>query len=165
MASKPISLFPWQEKAVKQLKSGSILCGGVGSGKTFTSLMFVKRNYSVPVIVITTAKKRDTNDWQRDSKKIGLKDVKVDSWNNIEKYKDIKDHFFIFDEQRVVGYGKWAKSFIKISKSNDWILLSATPGDTWMNYIPTFIANGSIETKQTSLTDMLSTTGLPSFPK
>lgn len=164
MASS-IKLYPWQEKAVKQLKSGKILSGGVGSGKTFTSLVFVLRNYSVPLIVITTAKKRDTHDWQDDAKKVGLKDVTVDSWNNITKYKDLTNHFFIFDEQRVVGYGKWAKTFIKISKSNDWILLSATPGDTWTNYIPAFIANGFYRNKTDFINRHVEFDRFAKFPK
>lgn len=142
------SLYPHQEEAINNLKSGSILYGGVGSGKTLAALIFYKRKYpEKKLYVITTAKKRDSGDWQTDASKVDV-NGEFDSWNNIKKYKDIKDAFFIFDEQRVVGYSTWGKTFIKIAKSNKWILLSATPGDTWMDYIPVFVANGFYKNKR-----------------
>ena len=166
MESNSISLFPWQEKAVNRLRPGNILCGGVGSGKTFTSLVYFKRNFgNRNLVVITTAKKRDTGDWQRDTSKLGIRNVKVDSWNNLKKYSDISGAFFIFDEQRVVGYGSWAKNFIKISKSNKWILLSATPGDTWLNYIPVFIANGWYKNKTAFMERHVEYDRFAKFPK
>lgn len=153
-----------QLKAVDSLRSGSILCSVVGSGKSFTALLYfwtkeldgIYDGYNIKVpekikelYIITTAMKRDTLEWEKElcTFCIGPYEestipVHIDSWNNIAKYKDVKDAFFIFDEQRVVGNGVWAKTFINISKHNDWILLSATPGDTWIDYIPVFIANG-----------------------
>ena len=155
-------LYEHQRAALNQLRSGSILCGGVGTGKSRTALafFFVKecggsvepewRPMTKPkdLYIITTARKRDTKEWEAEMLPFLLgtpgysPPVTVDSWNNIQKYVDIKNAFFIFDEQRVVGSGKWAKSFIHITRSNRWILLSATPGDTWMDYVPVFIANG-----------------------
>lgn len=134
-------LDSYQEDALGKLFSGAILFGGVGSGKTVTGLEFYKRKYKhLKLFVITTAKKRDTKDFEDEAKLVGINDLVVDSWNNIEKYKHEKG-FFIFDEQRVVGYGRWAKTFIHIAHRNPWILMSATPGDTWMDYVPVFIAN------------------------
>lgn len=163
-----IQLYDYQLDAVKRMKNGCILCGGVGSGKSRTALAYyyicnggeigtdeyvamddvgIKDLY-----IITTARKRDTSEWSGElspfllsiNPKLNLyhNKVVVDSWNNIKKYADITNAFFIFDEQRVVGSGAWVKSFLKIAKSNQWILLSATPGDTWQDYIPVFIANG-----------------------
>lgn len=141
-------LFPHQEAALKRIKSGSILNGGVGSGKTLTSLVFYKRYFpDRKLYVITTAKKRDTGDWEDDASKIGVNIEVVDSWNNITNYLSVNDAFFIFDEQRVVGYSTWGKSFINIARRNKWILLTATPGDTWMDYMPVFIANGFYRNK------------------
>ncbi len=142
------NLYPHQEKALQRTKSGSILNGGVGSGKTLTSLVFYKRYFSDrKLYVITTAKKRDTGDWEEDAKKVGVKIEVVDSWNNIKNYIWLENVFVIFDEQRVVGYSTWGKSFIKICRNNKWILLTATPGDTWMEYMTVFIANGFYKNK------------------
>lgn len=148
MESKKLKLYPHQEKALARIKSGSILNGGVGSGKTLTSLVFYKLHFSdKKLYVITTAKKRDTGDWEEDAKKADVNIEVVDSWNNIKKYIWVEDAFFIFDEQRVVGYSTWGKSFIRIAKRNKWILLTATPGDTWMDYMTVFIANGFYKNK------------------
>ena len=150
-----VELRDYQREAIKHLRTGSILCGGVGSGKSRTSLAYYFSRYcdspgetaGKDLYIITTARKRDTKEWEDELVPFGIEAVAIDSWNNIKKYVGVKDAFFIFDEQRVVGYGAWTKAFLKITKVNDWILLSATPGDTWMDYIPVFIANGFYRNK------------------
>ena len=150
-----VELYDYQKKAIDRLRTGSILCGGVGSGKSRTSIAYYYRkececpheDSGRDLYIITTARKRDTKEWEEELEPFGIQAVAIDSWNNIKKYADVKKAFFIFDEQRVVGYGAWTKAFLKITKSNDWILLSATPGDTWMDYIPVFIANGFYRNK------------------
>lgn len=125
------------------LKTGSILLGGVGSGKTLAALFYYfTKIKDKPLYVITTARKRDTKDWEKEASSVLIPELIVNSWNNIHKYKNIKNAFFIFDEQRLIGSGKWVRNFLYIAQHNDWILLTATPGDTWMDYIPVFVANG-----------------------
>ena len=147
MTSTTFKLQPHQEAAIKKLHSGAILAGKVGSGKTFTSLAFYKEKYiDLPLIVITTAKNRDSKNWEKEADIIGLDAPVVDSWNNIQNY--VNQHaFFIFDEQHASGTGKWAKSFVKIAKKNKWIMLSATPGDKWIDFLPVFEANGLVKNK------------------
>lgn len=193
-----LELYSYQIDAIKNLKTGSILCGGVGSGKSRTALsyFFIKvckgrvRLYSVDketdnkellisnfvqakeprnLYIITTAKKRDSLEWEHECIPFAFENsnikVAIDSWNNISKYVEIKDAFFIFDEQRVVGYGAWTKAFLKITKKNPWILLSATPGDTWMDYVPVFIANGFYKNKTEFLRTHVVFSRFCKFPK
>ena len=170
-----IVMRDYQLDAISKMKTGCILNGGVGSGKSLTALSYyyLQNNGNVGFLtggdyipmedppldlyIITTARKRDTLEWEgelahflmsvHDDCTIYNHKIVVDSWNNIQKYKDVSNAFFIFDEQRVVGSGAWVKAFLKITKVNEWILLSATPGDTWTDYIPVFIANGFYKNK------------------
>lgn len=168
-----IQIYDYQLDAVNRMKNGCILCGGVGSGKSRTALAYYykeqggilgTKNYKpMPgkpkdLYIITTARKRDTLEWEGEMAPFLLSTnpecntlynnkIVVDSWNNIGKYKDVVGAFFIFDEQRVIGYGAWTKAFLKIARGNNWILLSATPGDTWSDYMPVFIANGFYKNK------------------
>ena len=162
-----IDLYPEQLNAVRQMKNGCILCGDTGSGKTRTSLAyyhilnggklnpFTFMKNPLDIYVITSPKKRDSWDWEEEMAlfRIGPEynfyknKVVVDSWNNIKKYIDIQNAFFIFDEQRVIGKGVWVRAFLKITRYNRWILLSATPGDNWLDYVPVFLANGFFKTR------------------
>lgn len=184
-----INLYDYQLDAIDRMKNGCILCGGVGSGKSRTSLayyyqqqggdLFFKGHapmkHPKDLYIITTARKRDTLEWEGELAPFLLSThpeanyyknkVVVDSWNNIAKYTDVKDSFFIFDEQRVIGYGAWTKAFLKIAKVNNWILLSATPGDTWQDYIPVFIANGFYRNKTQFVDEHVNWDRFAKFPK
>ena len=165
-ADKAPFLYDYQEKAVKNMKNGCILNGGVGSGKSRTGLYYYfskcggkidAYNYTPMtkpknLLILTTAMKRDKHEWDKELIPFLLStdpeinyysnEIIIDSWNNIKKYADLKNWFVIFDEDRVTGSGVWVKVFLRMAKNNEWIILSATPGDTWSDYIPVFIANG-----------------------
>ena len=184
-----VKLFPHQKEALDHIKTGSILNGGTGSGKSITALAYyftqeggeldplspMKTNPR-DLYIITTAMKRDSLEWEGElanfllsthpekNKYYGNKIV-IDSWNNVKKYKDISNAFFIFDEDRVTGSGVWVKSFLKIAKYNDWILLSATPGDTWTDYIPVFIANGFYKNRTEFINEHVVYSRFTKYPK
>lgn len=185
-------LYDFQLDALQRMRSGCILNGGTGSGKSRTALGYFfqlnggdlrrkdskMRERPMDLYIITTAAKRDRNEWNGDmvpylittdqNTAIYTHTVAIDSWNNIQKYINIRDAFFIFDEDRVTGYGKWVKSFLAITdpqKGNIWLILSATPGDTWMDYCPVFIANGFYKNKTDFCNQHVIWSRFAKFPK
>lgn len=158
-------LYDYQLEAVKNMRNGCILNGGVGSGKSRTGLYyyfseqggsyipeFVPAKNPRDLYIITTAMKRDSKEWIGELANFSMSPnpecnyydnkIVIDSWNNIKKYADVVGAFFIFDEDRITGKGAWVKTFLDIARKNKWIVLSATPGDNWEQYIPIFVANG-----------------------
>ena len=158
-------LYDYQLEAVKNMRNGCILNGGVGSGKSRTGLYyyfseqggsyipeFIPAKNPRDLYIITTAMKRDSKEWVGELANFSMSPepdcnyynnkIVIDSWNNIKKYADVVGAFFIFDEDRITGKGAWVKTFLDIARKNRWIVLSATPGDNWEQYIPIFVANG-----------------------
>ena len=187
-----IKLYDHQLDALFRINNGSVLCGGVGSGKSITSIgyFYLENGGDISTLtggdyipmknpkdlyIVTTARKRDTHEWEKElipflmnvdpELNIYSNKIKIDSWNNIQKYIDVKDAFFIFDEQRIVGSGVWVKSFLKIAKKNKWILLSATPGDTYIEYAPLFIANGFYKNRSEFIREHVVYSHVTKFPK
>ena len=185
-----IPLYDYQRRAIDDMKNGCILCGGVGSGKSRTSLAYYFKHeggdldsdeytpmHDPPrdLYIITTARKRDTKEWEGEFTPFLISTdphynlyqnkVVIDSWNNIKKYANVHGAFFIFDEQRVVGKGAWVKAFLKITRRNKWILLSATPGDCWSDYIPVFVANGFYKNKTEFVEEHVVYSRFSKYPK
>lgn len=187
-----MQLKPHQLDALSKIKNGCIVCGGVGSGKSITSLAYyymqnggdistlkggdyIYMKKPKDLYIITTARKRDTLEWNEELTRFLLypdpdvnsydNTVVVDSWNNIQKYQKVFGAFFIFDEQRVVGSGAWVKAFLNIARKNQWILLSATPGDRWVDYIPVFVANGFYKNKTQFLDEHVVYSRFSKYPK
>lgn len=183
-------LYDYQMDAVKKMRNGCILNGGVGSGKSRTGLYYyfkenggsIDPNYKPmkrkpqDLYIITTAMKRDSLEWVGELANYRISPhpehnmfygnkVVIDSWNNIKKYIDVTGSFFIFDEDRVTGSGAWVKSFLKIARGNNWIILSATPGDTWEQYIPVFIANGFYKNKTEFIREHIVYSRFTKYPK
>lgn len=170
-----------QKAAFHDLSNGKILKGGTGSGKSRTAVAYFftqvcgghlrvngvgdvePLTHPRDLYIFTTAKKRDDLDWEKTCGMFALsKDpnrsycgvrVTVDSWNNITKYTDVQDAFFIFDEQRLVGSGAWVKAFYKIAKSNQWIVLTARRVITGWTTVRYLLRTGSTRTKPSSLVD------------
>lgn len=183
-----VDLRTHQRDAIERLSNGKVLVGGVGTGKTITSLAYFYEKIlggtlndrgsckeSVDLYILTTARKRDSLDWQEEAAQFGIFvdrensvaaiKIVVDSWNNAPKYTEVKDAFFIFDEQRIVGSGAWVKAFLKIAERNRWILLSATPGDKWEDYIPLFVANGFVKNRTQFKRDHIVYSTFTKYPK
>ena len=185
-------LYDFQLEALGKMRTGVILNGGTGSGKSRTAIGYFfqinggdlrrkdskMRKRPLDLYIITTAAKRDRHEWEGDmspylvtpNRDISVYDhqVIIDSWNNIHKYTDVQGAFFIFDEDRVTGYGQWVRSFLKIThprNQNQWIILSATPGDTWMDYVPVFIANGFYKNKTDFCNQHVVWSRFAKFPK
>ena len=188
-----MKLYEYQIDAIKNMKNGCILNGGVGSGKSITALgyyyiqnggswEFLRGGDFEPMgdppkdlYIITTARKRETKEWEMELGRYLMSvnpdinlychKIIVDSWNNINKYKDAKNAFFIFDEQKVSGKGAWEKTFLKLVKCNNWILLSATAGDCWNDFVPVFIANGFFKNRTEFNNDHVKFSRHTTFPK
>lgn len=162
-----IKLYKYQEEAIDKLHDGGILCGSVGSGKSLTALGYYMKNHSdKDLYIITTSRKRDSLEWESDISKIECRSPKaIDSWNNIRKYEQVTGAFFLFDEHKVSGHGKWARRMISIAKRNKWILLTATPGDCWNDYATVFIANGFVKNRTAWNDDFCKWDRRLSYPK
>ena len=63
-----IELMDHQKEPLEKLSNGKILNGGVGSGKSIVALAYyAQKDCNGDLIVITTAKTRDSLEWEGDA--------------------------------------------------------------------------------------------------
>lgn len=185
-------LYPHQRKALAKMFDGCVLNGTVGSGKSRTGLYYYFSKYGGKIenqeytpmkdppdlYIFTTAKKVHDKEFEeelvpfllypdQDTKRTKYYENKViiASWNVIKKYEDIKDCFVIFDENKINGKGAWAKTFLKITKNNNWIILSASNGDRWEDYETLFVAEGFFRNRTEFRDNHLLYSRYTSYPK
>ena len=182
-------LYPHQRDAINRMFNGCVLNGTVGSGKSRTALYYyfsmcggsIDPDYKpmvdpVDLYIITTAKKKKDMEWEREMVPFLLYapdeedacypiKVVVDSWQCIHKYEDARGAMFIFDENKINGKGAWSKSFLKITRNNDWIVLSATNGDRVEDYETLFVAEGFVRNRTDFRNQFLIYSNYAKFPK
>lgn len=172
-------LRDYQRDAVKRMHNGCILNGGVGSGKSRTGLYYYFKEQGgsidpdyIPMknpkdlYIITTAMKRDSLEWEGELANFLISknpevsfyknNIVIDSWNNIQKYKGVFGAFFIFDEDRLTGKGKWVKAFWDIARKNDMELYYRQHQEILgSNIFPYLRLTDSTKQKENSSTSML----------
>lgn len=185
-------LYPHQKEALKRMFDGCVLNGSVGSGKSRTGIYYYFSKYGGSIenqtyhpmkknppdlYIITTAKKVHDLEFEEElipfllypeketgrTKLYGNK-VVIASWNVIKKYADVTGAFFIFDENKINGKGAWANTFLKLTKHNEWILLSATNGDKFEDYETLFVAEGFFRNRTEFRDKHLNYSRYTSFP-
>lgn len=158
-----ITLRSYQQDAVEALLNGKhIVVASCGVGKGFISLEWARGTKKSNVLVITQASKVKSNDFVEEAKLLDEKwynsqsSFTVVSWNSLAKWlkehqsENFADYAIIADEiQRIKNYSTgMGKSFLKIaSHTKCWAGFTATPGESWIQMMPYFVACGFVKHK------------------
>lgn len=160
-----LGLYNYQRKSVVQLLSGKrVIYATMGSGKTAITLKWAEqemiRTHKNKLLVITTASKAKTNDWQDEAKLFTTMKPKVfdvvswhmaKKWASNKTYDEMSEYVVIFDELQRAKQGVsslMGKSFLLITAHTDtWVGATGTPGDRWIDFYPYFTATGKVRNK------------------
>ena len=164
-----MKLYNFQKQAISELlkKEKHIVISSTGSGKGAMAVIWAKamceRTKKKKVLVITTASKSRTGDFEADADtwcgadfRGSLEEFKVISWHKLKAWT--KEHIVelgswvvIADEIAKASAGVssgMGRAFLMITKYNeDWAGFTATPGDVWLKFYPYFQACGFVKNK------------------
>ena len=175
-------LYPFQRDSVIQLLNGKrIIVATCGAGKTAITLKWaeqeLKRTKKNKLLVITTASKSHTTDWQDEAKLFTTmqpKEFEVVSWHMAKKwcdnksYREMSDWIVIFDELQRAKQGVsslMGRSFLALARNcRSWVGATGTPGDRWIDFYPYFQATDRVRNKTHFKSDFCIEQRYP-FPK
>ena len=183
---KELRLYDYQQKAVRDLLNGkNIVVSQTGSGKSAMAVVYARemceRTGKRKVVVVTTASKSRTNDFQDDADawngvewREGLDSFEVVSWHKFAKWvtaqwTHITDYVLIADEVAKMSAGVssgMGRAFLRFAMRNhDWAGFTATPGDTWIKFYAYFVACGLVRNKTQFMRDYCIVQTYKGFPE
>lgn len=188
-----LSLYDYQQDALAHLLAGKkILILEVGLGKTGVSMRYAeemcKRTSKSKILVVTTASKtkaRNENgddDFTADARLFCsssfcdslTSSLSLISWNKLARWTDehwseIEEYIIIYDEIQFAKSGCASgrgKAFLKIAKKNqDWIGMTATPGDDWLSFYAYFTATNLVRNKTSFLAEYANVQTYKGYPE
>lgn len=179
-------LYGFQKQAIGELLAGKhIVISATGSGKGAMAVIWAKetckRSKKKKVLVITTASKSRTGDFEADadlwcstSFREQLEAFTVISWHKLKAWVsahtiELSEWVVIADEVAKASAGVssgMGRAFLQLAgKTPDWAGFTATPGDTWIKFYPYFQACGLVKNKTYFMTKYVRVQTFKGFPE